>query len=532
MSAYLSLTGLSLQTPDTSPLFSDLTVNIGREAVGLVGRNGAGKSTLLAAIRGAVKPAAGQIIIHGSVGVLAQTLDQTGTVSDVLGVSDGLACLQRIEDGAASLEDMSSADWTLPERASEAMREVGLSPDQLSQPAETLSGGERTRLGIARLWLQQPDILLLDEPTNNLDAEGRAAIHRLIRRWKGAVVIASHDRDILEQVDRIVHLSSIGASVFTGGWSAFAEAKAQERALAEKAQDDAERHVSATRLAARKQEERKARRDRMGRKKRAERSDPKILLDARKERAEGTTGRDAGIAARQTQKAQEALLEARQKVEILTPVSITLPDVSPVTGKQILRVSNLTIRIEGRALFQPVSFSLFGADRLAISGPNGVGKSSLLKAVLDEVNTFEGQIERFGSQFSYLDQHVSLLDTDLSLIDNLRRHCPHLNDNQAHAALARFGFRNSDAEKPVFVLSGGERMRAGLACVLSKAVLPDLLILDEPTNHLDLDTLETLETALKGFGGSLLLVSHDLHFIRAIGCENSIELKQTGAEQI
>ena len=256
------------------------------------------------------------------------------------------------------------------------------------------------------------------------------------------------------------------------------------------------------------------------------------LFDARKERAEGTTGRDAGIAARQTQKAQEALLEARQKVEILTPVSITLPDVSPVTGKQILRVSNLTIRIEGRALFQPVSFSLFGADRLAISGPNGVGKSSLLKAVLDEVNTFEGQIERFGSQFSYLDQHVSLLDTDLSLIDNLRRHCPHLNDNQAHAALARFGFRNSDAEKPVFVLSGGERMRAGLACVLSKAVLPDLLILDEPTNHLDLDTLETLETALKGFGGSLLLVSHDLHFIRAIGCENSIELKQTGAEQI
>ena len=179
MTALLTLDSISLITPDGRQLFDGLTVALGRERIGVVGRNGSGKSSLLRLIAGEIEPAAGSIRRAGSFGMLAQLVDEKLTVSQALGVANDLARLRRIECGEGSLDDANRADWTLPSRISAALAEIGLPVLPLNRAIASLSGGERTRVAIARLLIEAPDVLLLDEPTNNLDIEGREAIARL-----------------------------------------------------------------------------------------------------------------------------------------------------------------------------------------------------------------------------------------------------------------------------------------------------------------------------------------------------------------
>ncbi|MDB5676633.1 MAG: transporter, partial [Sphingomonas bacterium] len=223
MSALLTLDRLSAAAPDGRALFHDLTLSVGaQERVGLVGRNGSGKSTLLAIIAGDVVPAAGHVTRTGRVGVLAQDWSGALSVADALGVAGVRATIARIEQGEGSDDDFALADWTLEPRVAEALAGTGLADMDLDRRIATLSGGERTRVGLARLLIEAPELILLDEPTNNLDAEGRAAVAQLLSHWRGAAIVASHDRALLEEVDRIVELRSIGVRQVGGGWSTFA----------------------------------------------------------------------------------------------------------------------------------------------------------------------------------------------------------------------------------------------------------------------------------------------------------------------
>src|SRR5256885_813732 len=210
MPAFLILDSISLATPDGRPLFDGMTLALGRERTGIVGRNGCGKSTLLRLIAGDIEPADGSLQRIGSIGMLAQLADERLTVSEALGVAKNLACLRRLERGEGSLDDAAEADWTLETRLHAALIETGLHDLALDRPIASLSGGERTRVALARLLIEAPDLLLLDEPTNNLDADGRQAVAQLFERWQGGVPVASHDRALLERADRIVGLMPIG----------------------------------------------------------------------------------------------------------------------------------------------------------------------------------------------------------------------------------------------------------------------------------------------------------------------------------
>jgi ABC-type sugar transport system ATPase subunit len=196
MTAFLTLGSLSLTTPDGRLLFEGLTLAVGRERTGLVGRNGCGKSTLLRAIAGEVEPAAGSVQRSGSIGTLAQLADDRLTVAQALGVDSALARLRRLERGEGSLQDAGDVDWTLESRLAAALIETGLPTLPLDRRLASLSGGERTRVALARLLMEAPDVLLLDEPTNNLDADGREAVATLLQRWRGGVIVASHDRAV------------------------------------------------------------------------------------------------------------------------------------------------------------------------------------------------------------------------------------------------------------------------------------------------------------------------------------------------
>ena len=523
MSAYITLDQVGASTPDGRMLFENLTLVISSERIGIVGRNGAGKSTLLRLIAGEGEPHSGAISRNASMATLDQRWpDESIALAGALEVADGLALLGRLERGEGGADDMSHADWTLEQRIKEALAEVGLPGIALDRTLSTLSGGERTRIAIARLLLKQPDLLLLDEPTNNLDATGREAIAGLLANWRGGAVIASHDRALLEQVDRIVELSPVGVTVFGGGWSGFAEAREARRLAAEAAVEKAETDVRKTSAAIQQQKERKDRKDSRGRAMRAKGDAPKMLLDAKKGRAEATQSQNNRIAERQLVDATEALDEARKKLEILTPLSITAPSVGLPSQKLVLQFEDVVMERGGRRLFGPLSFKVIGPERIHLAGPNGSGKTTMLGLVTGEAQPSSGSIRRLDGRIAMLDQHADALDPALSLLANMQAANPELDDNSAYSALARFAFRNKAALQVVGTLSGGERLRGALACLLAAREPPQLLLLDEPTNHLDIASIEIIEAALCEYDGALMVVSHDPAFVAAIGCQRVI----------
>ncbi len=304
MPASISLSQLSWSTPEGRSLFSDLDLTFGPLRTGLVGRNGVGKSTLLRLIEGSLVPQTGRVSVEGSLGVLSQTVQVAAdeTVADLFGVSRALAVLKRAEEGLASMDELAVADWTLESRLEAALARVGLDAAAETRLA-ALSGGQMTRVKLAALVFQEPDFILLDEPTNNLDREGRAAVAALMAGWRSGAIVVSHDRELLETMDAIVELTTLGATTYGGNWSHYRERKAIELASARHDLADAERRLAEVERKAQETAERKARKDAAGRRKRAKGDEPLLLLDARKERSEKTGGDNARLAERRRDQA-------------------------------------------------------------------------------------------------------------------------------------------------------------------------------------------------------------------------------------
>ena len=525
-SALVTLDRVAARTPDGHTLFSDLSVAFGRERTGVVGRNGAGKSTLLRLIAGQTEPGDGAVVRAGRVGFLEQAVGQPvdATIADALGAADGLAILARVLAGEGAVDDLAEVDWTLEDRMATALAEVGLPALEPDRLIGSLSGGERTRLRLAALLLDQPDLLVLDEPTNHLDGEGRAIVAGVLERWKGGAVVVSHDRDLLRRMDRIVELSSLGAAIHGGGYDLYAERKAAERAAAERGLEVAERDAGRIAREGQRAVEKKARRDKAGRAFAARKSEPKILLGAMAERAENSGARENRLAERRGAAAEAALTEARERVERIRTLAIPLPTTGLAVGRTVLALDEaIWDAPDGRRIVGPVSLKLTGPERVAITGGNGAGKTTLLRLMTGDLEPVAGRVER-PARAALLDQETALLHPDETLIEAYRRLNPEATPNAAQAALARFLFRNAAAQRLVGTLSGGERLRAGLACVMTGARPPQLLILDEPTNHLDLDSIAAVEAALAAWDGALVVVSHDADFLAAVGVGRTLGL--------
>lgn len=491
-----------------------------------MGRNGVGKSTLLRLLSGDQPPSAGVVARTGSFGVLNQTYEpQPGeTISATLGAEPALAVLARILAGEGSEEDLSEADWSLEARIDEALAEVGLGGLRLDRPTASLSGGEQTRLRLAGLLIAQPDLILLDEPTNHLDSEARRLVAEVLGRWKGGAVVVSHDRALLRQMDRVVELSSLGCAVYGGNYDLYTERKAAERAAAERDLAAAEREVDRALRDRVQAQERKARRDRAGRAFAAKGSEPKILLGARAEQAETSGAREGRLAERRIEAANALQDAAERRVERTRSLSLDLPSTGLAAGATVLTLEGVTWSTpQGQRVIGPVDLSVVGPRRIGVEGPNGAGKSTLLKLAAGILEPSRGRAHRPVAA-AFLDQDVSLLRPGETLVEAFRRINPCATDNEARATLARFLFRNTAGEKRIEQFSGGERLRAGLACVTGGTQPARFLVLDEPTNHLDLDAVTAVEAALQACDGALLVVSHDVAFLEALDLDERISL--------
>jgi len=524
--SFITLDGLTQLSPDGRVLFENLTLAFGREKTGLIGRNGVGKTTLLRLILGETEPTAGAVTVSGRLAALRQqAAPSPGTrLADLLGVAGPLARLTRLEAGQGNDGDLEAADWGLPTRIDAALAEVGLAGFALDRPADSLSGGQATRAALAALLIAGPDLLLMDEPTNNLDAEGRAAVAALLERWRGGALVVSHDRALLRRMDRIVELTSLGAEVFGGNYDLYAARRAEAEAAAARGLDRAEQAIARVGRDIQATKERKARSDAAGRRKRAKGDAPKMLLDAKAEGAENTGARQSRLAERQRAEAERDLAEAQARIERVRRLAFDLPPSGLPEGRTVLAFDDVSFAWpNGTRVLSGVSFRLTGPERLAVVGRNGAGKTTLIRLAVGDLAPTAGEIRR-GVPAALLDQRAALLNDDETLLANFRRLNPAADDNAAHAALARFVFRNVTALKPAGTLSGGERLRAALACALMAARPPQLIILDEPTNHLDLESIAAVEAALAAYDGALLVVSHDRDFLAAIGVTRALEL--------
>ncbi|QND49625.1 ABC-F family ATP-binding cassette domain-containing protein [Rhizobium lusitanum] len=525
MPASITLSNLSWSTPDGRPLFSNLDLSFGAERTGLVGRNGVGKTTLLQLIAGELRSQSGVISFAGNLGVLRQSvqIEPDETIADLFHIGEVLAVLRRADAGEATAEELALADWTLEARIAFALDRAGLDAEPQTRLA-TLSGGQRTRAGLAALIFTEPDFLVLDEPTNNLDREGREAVIALLASWRGGAIVVSHDRELLDTVDVIVELTSLSATRYGGNWSRYRESKALELAAAEHDLADAEKRVAEVARAAQATVERQARKDRMGKKKAAKGGIPRILLGGRKERSEMTSGEHARLAERQRVEVLEEATAARRRIEILQPLSVRLPPTGLPANKIVLKIDSVTAGYRpDQPIIGDLSFDITGPERIAVTGANGSGKTTLLVLISGELKPWTGTV-RAMTTLSMLDQRVSLLDPSLSIRDNFRRINPQADENACRAALARFMFRADAALQLVSTLSGGQLLRAGLACVLGGPTPPSLLILDEPTNHLDIDSIAAVEVGLRAYDGALLVVSHDEVFLESIGISRRLKL--------
>jgi ATPase subunit of ABC transporter with duplicated ATPase domains len=524
MPATIALHDLGWSTPDGHDLFQHLDLSFGAERTGLVGRNGVGKTTLLRLVAGDLTPQSGTVTTSGRIAVLRQSVrpEPDETVASLFGVAAGLDLLARAERGEASAEDLAAADWTLEARMAAALAELGLDTPAVT-PLLKLSGGQATRAALAALTFAEPDFLLLDEPTNNLDRDGRDAVIGLLGRWKAGAIVVSHDRELLDTMDAIVELTTLGATRYGGNWSHYRERSALELAAARHELADAERRVDEVRRTAQATAEKQARRDSAGKKAARKGGIPKIILGGMKESAENTGAAGRRLAERQGREAAEEASLARQRIEVLQPMTVDIPSTCLAAGRTLLRLDKVTAGHDpARPVIRNLSLKLVGPERVAIVGPNGSGKTTLLSLVAGTLLPLAGTVEVL-TRLALLDQRVSLLDPDLSVADNFVRLNPGADLTTCRAALARFLFRADAALQRTGSLSGGQLLRAGLAAVLGTEP-PPLLLLDEPTNHLDIDAIEAVEAGLRAYDGALLVVSHDEAFLQAIGITRRIEL--------
>lgn len=522
----ISASALAWVTPDGHAILGGIDLQLGRERVGLVGRNGVGKTTLLHLLSGARQPAAGKIAITGRVHLMRQAVgaDPQATIADLFGVAPALATLRRAEAGAASMEEFAEADWTLETRIDQALACVGLEASAQVRLA-ALSGGQRTRAALAAAIFDDPDVLLLDEPTNNLDREGRVALIELVEGWTAGLLVVSHDRELLERMDAILELTTLGLTRYGGNWSQYRARKAVELQAAEDDLAHARKHQSEIERKTRITAERKQRRDAAGSRKAGKGDMPRILIGARRNAAQASGGSTARLSEKLSAQADDAVSAARARIEVLQQLSITLPSTGLHAERRVLALHGVAAGHDPRApLLTAIDLTVTGPERIAIAGPNGMGKSTLLRVIAGEQAALAGQVT-LGVPCAIIDQHVSFLDPARSILDNFRALNPQADENACRAILAGFLFRADAALQGVGTLSGGQMLRAGLACRLGGHNPPALLILDEPTNHLDLESIQAVEAALMAYDGALLVVSHDEAFLSAIGITRRLALR-------
>ena len=459
----VSLLNISFSYLGGDDLFTDLSYSFSADKkVAIIGDNGAGKTTLLKIISGDLFPDSGRVVRNATCYLLPQINTDT-----------------------------------------------------------TKSGGQSQQIALMRAFDSGADILLLDEPTNNLDATARTEFFNKLRAYHGGVVVVSHDRELLNQMDVLLELHNGMLSVFGGNYDFYIAQKKQIQESLESKYTDAQKEIARLNMTMRiAQNTRQHHEAKQQKDKNNKASGSRLWANALR-------GKSAETEAKRRNQIQKKLIAQIERSADLSMqlrndvIKIPLPD-KRVYDKEIVRVENLHFAYGDQVIFSDFNFTMRTGERVRLVGDNGAGKTTLLKIICGKLHAAMGNVKTYG-RIAYLNQDLSLLNPDKSVVENIVE-CAGILTHDAHAIAANFGFRGDASRKLVKFLSGGELLRATLAAVLGDKNQPDLLILDEPTNNLDIKSTNVLESALNQYRGAILIVSHDEMFVRNIDISRTVKI--------
>lgn len=531
----LSAHQLTYELDDGRTLFKNLTVNLTHKRTGIVGKNGAGKSLLAALLYGDILPTQGHVQRAPNIGYFSQISDrflpsQSQTIAELLGVSDVLNALDRVALGHCEpvLFDVIGDNWNAHHDVVSRLRAINL-PDDTTMPVSKLSGGEYSKLKLLTLFENKHALLILDEPSNHLDLHGKQWLADKISKYEGAVVLVSHDRMLLNDMEEIWEVADQTLHIFGGNYHAYiAQKTAQHDALKRKfgVLMQQTKHLEKQ---AQHNYEKAQQRASVGNKQRKEGSQAKVLLDKKRDNAT-----KAASARSKNERTRAALIneQTRQLSKQYSSSSLTNKPLrfyldahsngtTQIVNKTAFSCDNVVLTFGSQ---KPLSLRINASEKLHVTGTNGAGKSTLLKTLCGSLPPKYGKLS-INTVTAYLDQHFCLLNTQQTVLDYLVEQCPILSISHARTLLASAGLRNDMANQSVETLSGGQKMVLAMLVVSNQRQCP-FLLLDEPDNHLDIDAKTVLARAIKEYKGGILLISHDTVFIADCGITDTIHVKK------
>ncbi len=522
--ARLTLHGVSYTLPNGRPLFSNLCCSFSSQRTALVGRNGVGKTVLARILAGELPPGCGGVTCAGRIHYLPQNPLASRpdlSIAALAGLSDTLLALERIEQGSCEASDyeLLAERWDIRQQFRMQLERIGLPPLAPQTPASQLSGGQAMRVALLGAQLSLADFLILDEPSNHLDAASRTALAQQLQQWRSGLLLISHDRVLLEVMDSVAELTPSAINIYGGNYSFYREVQRQKN---QNAQDELARlklERSRAEQALRRQYERQSRRQARGEKLGKNGNQAKILLDANKERAQSSGGKlttqQASTREALNQSVREAAEALQRQVDWQADsIHWHAPQEPRSQGDRIIAELR-DVQLPHVGPHPPLNLVLRAGQRMAVSGPNGCGKSMLLQLLAGQLQPLTGEC-CLKAPFAMLDQHQSLLHAESPVLSQLLAASPRTLESLQRMRLAQVGLDARHIDQPSGQLSGGERLKAAMACALYRDEPAQLLLLDEPDNHLDLPSLQALESMLCQYAGTLIIVSHDTMLLRAL----------------
>lgn len=526
----LTTQNLSYIHPNKDCLFSNVNLTLNaNDRVALIGSNGTGKSTLLKIIAGQLQPSDGSLIADTNAYYIPQIFGQYNhlTIAEAMGVDRKLNALQEILNGNISEVnyDVLNDDWTIEERCRSALAHWLLSEFDLSQKMDTLSGGQKTKIFLAGIFLHNPQLVLLDEPSNHLDDSGRQLLYDYIQSTKSTLLIVSHDRKLLNLVDRICELSRQGVKTYGGNYDFYTEQKRIEEAALNEDIQDKEKALRKAKEKERETIERQQRLDSRGKKKQLKSGVSRIMMNTLRNHAENSTAKLKSVHTEKTGNIRQELQDLRASVSEIDQMKFGFDNSVLHKGKNLFIATDINLKYENHSYLwkNNLNAQLVSGERIAIKGPNGSGKTTLIQVILGNLHPQTGKVFIADSKSVYIDQDYSLINNEITVYDQAQQfNTTGLQEHEVKIRLNRFLFPQEQWGKSCGALSGGERMRLALCCLSIGYRSPDMIILDEPTNNLDIQNIEILTNAINDYQGTLIVVSHDESFLNEINIERTI----------
>lgn len=527
----LTLQNISYTHQNKDLLFSDINLTVNNhEKTALIGNNGVGKSTLLKIIAGELQPTYGQIIVETEPYYVPQIFGQFNhlNIAQALLIEDKLNALKEILNGNTSEENFNllNDDWTIEDRCKEALNYWQLDDLDLSQKMETLSGGQKTKVFLAGISIHQPELVLLDEPSNHLDVSGRQLLYDFIQATKGALIVVSHDRKLLNLLDTVCELSKQGIKVYGGNYDFYKEQKQIENNALNQDIQSKEKALRKAKEKERETIERQQKLDTRAQKGLGKAGLPKIVSNTLRNNAERSTAKIASVHSEKIGGISQDLQELRSALPDIDKMKFGFGNSALHKGKILFTAKDINFAYNTQPLWKDnLNFQITSGERIALKGQNGSGKTTLIKLILGDIEPQTGTIYRADNKAVYIDQDYSLLDNKLKVYEQAQQfNGSSLQEHEIKIRLNRFLFTKDDWDKSCSALSGGERMRLLLCCLTINSKSPDIIIFDEPTNNLDIQNVEILTAAINEYQETLIVISHDETFLEQINIERTIEL--------